>query len=85
MPNGTPFKREFVLVLEDGRVVLDWGDGLFQDLDTGDFLEGLKVLASHKIEDPQLELLIRAGRVERFNRHEVIFLNLPERSSKMID
>jgi len=85
MPNGTPFKREFVLVLEDGRVVLDWGDGLFQDLDTGDFLEGLKVLASHKIEDPQLELLIRAGRVERFNRHEVIFLNLPERPSKMID
>jgi len=85
MPNGTPFKREFVLVLEDGRVVLDWGDGLFQDLDTGDFLEGLKVLASHKIENPQLELLIRAGRVERFNRHEVIFLNLPERPSKMID
>ena len=85
MPNGTPFKREFILVLEDGRVVLDWGDGLFQDLDTGDFLEGLKVLASHKIENPQLELLIRAGRVERFNRHEVIFLNLPERPSKMID
>jgi hypothetical protein len=85
MPNGTPFKREFVLVLEDGRVVLDWGDGLFQDLNTGDFLEGLKVLASHKIENPQLELLIRAGRVERFNRHEVIFLNLPERPSKMID
>jgi hypothetical protein len=85
MPNGTPFKREFILVLEDGRVVLDWGDGLFQDLNTGDFLEGLKVLASHKIENPQLELLIRAGRVERFNRHEVIFLNLPERPSKMID
>jgi hypothetical protein len=85
MLNGTPFKREFVLVLEDGRVVLDWGDGLFQDLNTGDFLEGLKVLASHKIENPQLELLIRAGRVERFNRHEVIFLNLPERPSKMID
>ena len=85
MPNGTPFKREFVLVLEDGRVVLDWGDGLFQDLNTGDFLEGLKVLASHKIENPQLELLIRAGRVERFNRHEVIFLNLPERPSRMID
>ena len=85
MPNGTPFKREFVLVLEDGRVVLDWGDGLFQDLNTGDFLEGLKVLASHKIENPQLELLIRAGRVERFNRHEVIFLNLPERPSKIID
>ena len=85
MPNGTPFNREFVFVLEDGRVVLDWGDGLFQDLDKGDFLEGLKVLASHKIENPQLELLIRAGRVERFNRHEVIFLNLPERPSKMID
>ncbi|HEX7394522.1 MAG TPA: hypothetical protein VF313_06300 [Anaerolineaceae bacterium] len=85
MPNGTPFKREFILVLEDGRVVLDWGDGLFQDLNTGDFLEVLKVLASHKIENPQLELLIRAGRVERFNRHEVIFLNLPERPSKMID
>jgi len=85
MPNGTPFNREFVFVLEDGRVVLDWGDGLFQDLDTGDFSEGLKVAARHKIENPELELLKRAGRVERFNRHEVSFLNLPERPAETID
>ena len=85
MPNGTPFNREFVLVLEDGRVVLDWGDGLFQDLDTGEFSEGSQLAASHKIESPELELLKRAGRGERFNRHEVSFLNLPERPSKTIE
>ena len=85
MPTGTPLNREFVLVLEDGRIVLDWGDGLFQDLDTGEYFKDHPLESSHKIANPELELLKRAGRVERYNRHEVSFLNLPERPAKTID
>jgi hypothetical protein len=85
MPDGTPFGRDFILVFEDGRIVLDWGDGLLQDLETGDFFQGSEGLSSRKIENAELEVLKRAGRVKRFDRQEVFFLNLPERPSKTID
>ena len=85
MPDGTPFSRDFVLVFEDGRIVLDWGDGLLQDLETGVFFRGQEGLASRKIENAELELLKRAGRVKRFDRHEVFFLNLPERPTQTMD
>jgi len=85
MLDGTPFGRDFVLVFEDGRIVLDWGDGLLQDLETGDFFEGIEELASRKIETAELELLKRAGRVKRYDKQEVFFLNLPERPAKTIE
>jgi hypothetical protein len=85
MTGGTPFAREFVLVLEDGRVVLDWGDGVFQDIRTGEFLLKPEDLACRRIETAELDLLKRAGQVQRFDRQEVFFINLPERPSKTID
>jgi hypothetical protein len=85
MPDGTPFGRDFVLVFEDGRIVLDWGDGLLQDLETGDFFHGEEKYSSRKIENAELELLKRAGRVKYFNKREVFFLNLPERPAETID
>ncbi len=85
MPDGTPFSRDFILVLEDGRIVLDWGDGLQQDLETGVFFQGKEGLSSRKIENAELDLLKRAGRVKRYDRYEVLFLNLPERPAKTID
>lgn len=65
--------------------MLDWGDELLQDLDTGDFFHDQGGLISRKIESHELELLKRAGRVQRFDRHEVFFLNLPERPAKTIE
>ena len=85
MTDGTPFSRDFILVCEDGRIVLDWGDGLLQDLETGDFFHGMEGLASRKIENAELELLKRAGRVKWFDKREVYFLNLPERPTQTID
>jgi len=85
MPSGTPFRREFVLVFEDGRIVLDWGDGLFQDLDTGEFFHAQQGEISHQVDDNELDLLKRAGRVDFFNRQQVYFLNLPDRPIKTIE
>lgn len=85
MPSGIPFNRQFVLVFEDGRIVLDWGDGLFQELETGNFFRGAETQISHALKDEELEWLKRIGRVESYNRTQVFFLNLPERPVKTID
>ncbi len=85
MPAGTPFPRQFVLMLDDGRVVLDWGGGQYQDVFSGDFTEDLSSLISHTIMDDELEILKRAGRVDHFDRMQVYFLGLRERPFKTID
>jgi hypothetical protein len=85
MAGGIPFTRDYVLVLEDGCVVLDWGDGQYQDVATGGFFLKPEGLVCRKIENAELERLKRAGQVERFDRQEVYFINLAERPSKTID
>ncbi len=85
MPAGISFNRQYVLVFEDGRIVLDWGDGLFQELETGDFFHGADNQVSRAIMDDELEWLKRVGRVEAYNRTQIFFLNLPERPIKTID
>ncbi len=85
MPTGIPFNRQYVLVFEDGRVVLDWGEGLLQELETGIFFSSAENQVSRSIMDEELEWLKRVGRVEAYNRLQVFFLNLPERPVKTID
>ena len=85
MTSGTPFSREFVLVLEDGRIVLDWGDGLYQDVRSGEFFLKSEGIVCRMIENAELELLKRAGQVQHFDRQDVYFINLAERPSKTID
>ncbi len=85
MPTGIPFNRQYVLVFEDGRVVLDWGEGLLQELETGIFFHGAENQVSRSIMDEELEWLKRMGRVEAYNKLQVFFLNLPERPVKTID
>ena len=38
MSTGTPINRQWVIVLKDGNIVIDWGDGLYQDVRSGDFV-----------------------------------------------
>jgi hypothetical protein len=85
MPSGTPFNRQFVLVLDDGRVVLDWGDDLFQDIYTGDFTHQLDSIISHVAQDDDLETLKKAGRLERFDRQQVYLLGLRDLPRKTIE
>ena len=79
MPAGVPIDRQWIYVLKDGRTVLDWGDDLVQDLLNGDFVSFSKEAFSHPIQDVDLEMLKRAGRIERFDDRQVYVYSLPER------
>ena len=38
MTSGTPVNRDWVYVLQDGTIVIEWEEGNLQDVQTGDFL-----------------------------------------------
>lgn len=85
MPIGSPIDRHWVLMLHDGRAVIDWGNDLFQDVAEGTFIKDCEPLVSHHILDEELEILIRAGRVDRYDSKWVYFFSLPERPQKPIE
>jgi hypothetical protein len=85
MPSGVPIDRQWIYVLEDGRSIIDWGDYLVQDLLSGDFYSNVDSDYSHPIRDDELEMLKRAGRVERFNARHVYIFSLPERPRATIE
>jgi hypothetical protein len=85
MPGGVPIDRQWIYILRDGRTVLDWGDGLVQDLLNGEFVNFSKESISHPIQDDDLEMLKRAGRVERFNDRQVYVYSLPERPQPTLE
>lgn len=78
MPGGVPLDRQWIFVLMDGATVFDWGDGLAQDLLNGAFLPFVRNELCHPIRDDELEVLKRAGRVERYDSQRVYVYNLPE-------
>jgi len=83
--SGTPINRQWVQVLVNGTIVVDWGDDLFQDVFSGDFIQVMEVELGHAIQDEELEILKRAGRVDQYNKLQVFFLNLPDRPYKTIE
>ena len=85
MPSGVPFDRQWVYVLEDGRTVIDWGDDQLQDLLSGDFINNDRGDDGHPIRDDELEILKRAGRIDRFDSRHVYIFALPERPRPTIE
>jgi hypothetical protein len=85
MAGGTPINRQWILSLKNGMIVIDWGDGLFQDVRTGDFLSVLEAEISHHILNEELDWLIRIGRVSTYTTTTVWFPSLPERPQRTID
>jgi hypothetical protein len=85
MPSGLPIDRQWVFVLEDGRPVVDWGDELVQDLLRGEFFSSEESKISHPIRDDELEILQRAGRIEKFNSRHIYIYTLPERPRPTIE
>lgn len=86
MPSGTPLNRHWVVILRDGIPVYDWGDGLAQDLYTGDFLNFDGVVDySHGITDAELDQLVRVGRVNTYDSQTVYVYSLPEPPRQTID
>ena len=85
MPSGVPFDRQWVYVLEDGRPVIDWGDDQLQDLLSGDFISSDRGDDGHPIRDDELEILKRAGRIDRFDSRHIYIFALPERPRPTIE
>ncbi len=85
MPGGTPVNRNWVIVTHDGDIVIDWGDGLFQDVRSGDFIHCTEADISHHILDKELDWLRHIGRVDRYDAKEVYFFSLPERPQPTLD
>ena len=85
MPIGKPFNRHLIYVLNNGTPVLEWDEDLAQDLLTGDFIHCTRSDLSHSIRDDELDILVRAGRVERFNEREVYIYALPEPPRRTLD
>jgi hypothetical protein len=76
MPNGTPVTRDWVYVLQDGTVVIEWEEGTLQDIQTGDFLH--QGAFGHPVQDTELEQLRLTGRVEKFDARTVYLRALPD-------
>lgn len=85
MADGTPVNRQWVLVLQDGTIAIDWGDSVFQDVRSGDFITVDESDVSHHISNEDLDWLIRIGRAKSYNTLLVWFSSLPERPQKTIE
>ncbi len=73
-----PVARGYVLVLQDGQVVIDWGEGRYQEIVRGEFLTLPESEISHAAQDTELEYLKTLGQLLSFDRSHVYFPPLPE-------
>ncbi len=78
MTEGTPVERGWVLMLKDGTVAVDWGNGLAQDIVSGDFFPLDERRVSHVVQEHELEILVRMGRIKGYDRQYVYLFPLPE-------
>lgn len=85
MPSGTPVNRQWVVVMRDGRVSIEWREGEFQDALGGEVYSSTTAQISHPVTNEDLERLKRAGRVEEYNDRMVYFLGLTEVPRKTIE
>jgi len=85
MPNGTPINRQWVFVTRDGIIAIDWGNGLAQDIATGEFFEYHPTAYTRPADDLELEQLVRMGCAEGFDDNNVYVYALPERPQRTLD
>lgn len=85
MPNGTPINRQWIFVTRKGVIAIDWGNGLAQDIVSGEFFEYKEALYSHPAGDRELDQLIRMGRVESYDRTTAYVYSLPELPRRTLD
>ena len=85
MPNGTPINRQWVFVTRKGIIAIDWGNGLAQDIATGDFFEYQQSPHSRAADDLELEQLVRMGRIECYDDNTIYVYALPERPLRTLD
>jgi hypothetical protein len=85
MPGGTPVNRHWVVILQNGNPVIDWGNGMFQDILTGQFIRGTDADISHTILDDELDQLKHLSRIYQYDANNVYIYPLPEPPHRTID
>jgi hypothetical protein len=83
MINGTPINRDWVYVLENGNIVVEWEAGSLQDIQTGDFYKDGSF--GHPVQDIELERLKLLGRVDKYDARTVYLRALPEFKRRTLD
>lgn len=82
MANGIAIQRELIIVLQDGRTLLDWEAGLGVDLLSDEFVHYPPGTYSHPVQDDDLETLKKAGRVISYDNRRVFLHSIPELPKK---
>lgn len=83
MTAGTPIDRQWFGVLNDGTVILEWGDGTGVDMVSNEFIQLKPGQWTHAIQNSDLETLRRMGRITGYDDLRVFILSLPERPSSI--
>ncbi len=81
----TGINRNWLMMLDSGIVVIDWGDGLYQDIITGKFMRCNSEEISHVAMESELIYLKKVGRIDDFDSKHVYVHGLPERPTSTID
>ena len=79
---GTPVNRQWIFVLQDGRIVMDWSGGQGVDLSTNEFISYQEKDFSHVVQNAELDVLLKMGRILGFTDREVFVAYLPEPPEK---
>ncbi|MGH2627133.1 MAG: hypothetical protein ACRDHY_10830 [Anaerolineales bacterium] len=78
MTTGLPVPRAWITLAKSGEIILDWGDGMVQDVLTGDFLQIQEADLGRPVSDAELDTLRKNGRVESYDARNVYLRHLPE-------
>jgi hypothetical protein len=85
MKDGTPVSRAIMVLLNDGTVAVDWGDGLFYDILASKFRSGSDKDVSHRLNSEELEQLKLNGVIVSYDNTQVYLVHMPERPLRTID
>ena len=85
MTAAVPINRHWVIVLNNGDVVIDWGDGVFQDVISGEFLTTVNQTGSHAIQNDECVWLESSGVIQGYDTAEVYVTHLPLRHQQSLE
>jgi len=77
MAQGTPIPRQFLLVTQDGRYVIDWGNLRFQDIYSGEVILLENDISTFPVKESEMNWLKNSGAIGGFDALNVYIFDLP--------
>ncbi|MEA4907782.1 MAG: hypothetical protein GYA17_22720 [Chloroflexi bacterium] len=85
MPVGTPIGRQWIVMAPDGSVLVDWGGGQYQDIETGEYRRLSEPYMGHSLSNEELSVLRSSGKISYYDDREVYLVGLPEKPRGSLD